>query len=533
MFSFRVSAAAAATAAVGVGVAIYYAWQANASKLGADRLERLNEAASHLQTLGSELSKEGCEILHKAVVRVQARLRGMLVSVLPAEAKVVETPKGSSPAEPSEELSPKVEDDGFTVASSVQQLDDEGFGEYFRLHSSAFIRQPSSDCSPPEKTDAHDDAHGTSSADADRLSAIGPLKEWLDRGGPSPALVRHAESPPLLYLSSYMAFGGDAANVKLVATRRVEKGHFIMGVARSSCLHVGNPALTAARIRQVELAATALRRVGAWTTPLVDASDPGRLETIVLLTLELLDGRNSTWSPYLKSLPSARDAAPPSLWASLGEGAAAELLLDTSIGALVALDTRDLAALSAPLASLFGVAPRVNDADVRAAFTHAIGLVATRLIAGVGLVPLFDLINGMPSGEHNATIELSNLAASASAPEQAPCVAAISSRTIEAGEEVIAIVIAISSRTIEAGEEVIAIVIAISSRTIEAGEEVIAIVIAISSRTIEAGEEVIAIVIAISSRTIEAGEEVIAIVIAISSRTIEAGEEVIAPLIGL
>jgi len=456
MFTFRVSAAAAATAAVGVGVAIYYAWQANASKLGADRLERLNEAASHLQTLGSELSKEGCEILHKAVVRVQARLRGMLVSVLPAEAKVVETPKGSSPAEPSEELSPKVEDDGFTVASSVQQLDDEGFGEYFRLHSSAFIRQPSSDCSPPEKTDAHDDAHGTSSADADRLSAIGPLKEWLDRGGPSPALVRHAESPPLLYLSSYMAFGGDAANVKLVATRRVEKGHFIMGVARSSCLHVGNPALTAARIRQVELAATALRRVGAWTTPLVDASDPGRLETIVLLTLELLDGRNSTWSPYLKSLPSARDAAPPSLWASLGEGAAAELLLDTSIGALVALDTRDLAALSAPLASLFGVAPRVNDADVRAAFTHAIGLVATRLIAGVGLVPLFDLINGMPSGEHNATIELSNLAASASAPEQAPCVAAISSRTIEAGEEVIAIVIAISSRTIEAGEEVIA-----------------------------------------------------------------------------
>ena len=190
MFSFRVSAAAAATAAVGVGVAIYYAWQANASKLGADRLERLNEAASHLQTLGSELSKEGCEILHKAVVRVQARLRGKVVSVLPAEAKVVKTPKGSSPAEPSEELSPKVKDDGFPVASSVQSSHvDEGFGEYFRLHSSAFIRQASSDCSPPEKTDAEKtDAHGTSSADADRLSAIGPLKEWLDRGGPSPAL---------------------------------------------------------------------------------------------------------------------------------------------------------------------------------------------------------------------------------------------------------------------------------------------------------------------------------------------------------
>ena len=432
------------TAAVGVGVVIYYAWQAHASKLGAGRLERLNEAASHLQTLSTELSK--------AVVRVQARLRGMLVRVIPAEAKVVETPKGSSPAEPSEELRSKVEGDGFPVASSAPVKLDEGFGEYFRLHSSAFIRQPSPGCNPPELTDAH----GTSSADADRLSAIDPLKEWLDRGGPSPELMRHAESPPLLYLSSYMAFGGDAANVKLVATRRVEKGHFIMGVARSSCLHVGNPALTAARIRQVELAATALRRVGAWTTPLVDASDPGRLETIVLLTLELLDGRNSKWAPYLKSLPSAAHAAPPSLWASLGEGAAAELLLDTSIGALVALDTRDLAALSAPLASLFGVAPRVNDADVRAAFTHAIGLVATRLIAGVGLVPLFDLINGMPSGDHNATIELSNLAASASAPEQAPCVAAISSRTIEAGEEVIAIVIAISSRTIEAGEEVIA-----------------------------------------------------------------------------
>ena len=419
--------AAAMTAAVGVGVVIYYAWQAHASKLGAGRLERLNEAASHLQTLSTELSK--------AVVRVQARLRGMLVRVIPAEAKVVETPKGSSPAEPSEELRSKVEGDGFPVASSAPVKLDEGFGEYFRLHSSAFIRQPSPGCNPPELTDAH----GTSSADADRLSAIDPLKEWLDRGGPSPELMRHAESPPLLYLSSYMAFGGDAANVKLVATRRVEKGHFIMGVARSSCLHVGNPVLSAARIRQVELASSALRRVGAWTTPLVDASDPGRLETIVLLTLELLDGRNSKWAPYLKSLPSAAHAAPPSLWASLGEGAAAELLLDTSIGALVALDTRDLAdlaALSAPLASLLGVAPRVNDADARAAFTHAIGLVATRLIAGVGLVPLFDLINGVPSGEHNSTIELSNLAASASATEQAPCVAAISSRTIEAGEEV-------------------------------------------------------------------------------------------------
>ena len=65
------------------------------------------------------------------------------------------------------------------------------------------------------------------------------------------------------------------------------------------------------------------------------------------------------------------------------------------------------------------------------------GLVATRLVNRAGLAPLFDMINGAPTGEHNATIERTNLAASAEAPEQAPCIAALASRPMEPGEEVL------------------------------------------------------------------------------------------------
>ena len=298
-----------------------------------------------------------------------------------------------------------------------------------------------------------------------RLQAIGPLFAWLKRGGPCPPATQHAESPPLLHLSDAVAFAGDEGNVKLVATKRLEKGHFVMGVARSSCLHARSEALSPARAKQVEAASAAIRLAAEWKTPLVDAADTGRLECIVLLALELLDGEKSAWAPYLQSLPSAQHAAPPSLWALHGEAVAAELLLDTSIGALVAIDQREVAAIAGPLApppaasdadcpdaaaaaadetrdtlhlaATLGVAPSVSEEAARSAFAHAIGLVVTRLISGVGLVPLFDLLNGAPTGEHNATIERSNLAASASAKEEAPCCAALASRTIEEGEEIL------------------------------------------------------------------------------------------------
>ena len=153
---------------------------------------------------------------------------------------------------------------------------------------------------------------------------------------------RDGDAPPLLHLSSDMAFSGTDSNICLRATKRVEKGHFIIAVAASSCMHARNPAVPVARRARVEQAAAALRHTASWKTPLVDASDGGRLECILLLALELLEGERSSWCPYLRSLPAAEDAVPPSLWAALlGASQDAELLRDTSIGALGASDRRD------------------------------------------------------------------------------------------------------------------------------------------------------------------------------------------------
>ena len=299
-----------------------------------------------------------------------------------------------------------------------------------------------------------------------RLQAIPALHKWLKGGGPTPrGTPVDPEAPPLLHISPHFAFGGSENNVTLIATKRVEAGHFILGVAASSCLHARNDAVSQARRACVEKAAAAVRAAAKWKTSLVHAADAGRLECIVLLTLELLDGKESTWWPYICTLPEPAYAAPPSLWSSLlGEHAAQALLADTSIGSLIAQDQQDLlsslgqglvpeaeaavlptadaaaatadaAADALQLAQLLGVA--ASEAEVRTAFLRAVGLVVTRLVSGVGLAPLFDLMNGAPTGAHNATIEKSNLAASATAKDQAPCVAAISSRAIEEGEEVL------------------------------------------------------------------------------------------------
>ena len=71
----------------------------------------------------------------------------------------------------------------------------------------------------------------------------------------------------------------------------------------------------------------------------VRVHEQGRAELIVLLAMELIKGDASAWGAYLRSLPLAEHAAPPSLWASLcGESAAAELLMHTSVGAAVEED---------------------------------------------------------------------------------------------------------------------------------------------------------------------------------------------------
>ena len=83
-----------------------------------------------------------------------------------------------------------------------------------------------------------------------------------------------------------------------------------------------------------------------WRTRLVDASVEGRLELVVLLALELLDGPVSKWHPYLSTLPILDAlASPPSLWASLRCAPASGLLAHTSIGGALQDDERDLAAI--------------------------------------------------------------------------------------------------------------------------------------------------------------------------------------------
>eukprot|EP00966_Prymnesium_polylepis_P154735 3573248-Prymnesium_polylepis.1 len=135
--------------------------------------------------------------------------------------------------------------------------------------------------------------------------------------------------------------------------------------------------------------------------------------------MELLGGANSKWHPYIKSLPSAEAAAPPSLWERVcGDAAAAAALHDTSIGPVVEADARCLDALLGGAAGEGGP-PQLWDAlggdtdEARAALLRSLGLVLTRMVSGVGLVPFFDCANGTVTGRHNATIERSQLAASA------------------------------------------------------------------------------------------------------------------------
>lgn len=288
---------------------------------------------------------------------------------------------------------------------------------------------------------------------------------------------RRADAPPLVHLSDAFEICGTDDNISLIAKRPVEKMHFIVGVALSSALHPRAESLSPARRA---MAASLAERVRSWRTGgeslFGQADDAYRIDMILALALELLDEANSPFATYLASLPSAEDAAPPSLWPYLSASksydpaagsAALAVLRETSIGSQIANDAIELAPLllSAQDASNANVQPSPSalaegkavlealaaavpgGATVRRArdcVLRALALVSSRMFAGIGMVPLIDLCNGAIrdggiacGGAHNATIERTQLAVSNEAPEAAPCVAALTSRRLEAGEHVL------------------------------------------------------------------------------------------------
>eukprot|EP00965_Chrysotila_dentata_P070435 2327533-Pleurochrysis_carterae.AAC.3 len=119
---------------------------------------------------------------------------------------------------------------------------------------------------------------------------------------------------PRLILSEKLQICGDDGNVTLRAIATINPGELLVGVALDRCLHVRAPSITANDRNATEQAADALRKAAPLSTPLLDESDPGRVELIVLLARELVKGEDSIWAPYLRSLPAIEYAAPPSLW---------------------------------------------------------------------------------------------------------------------------------------------------------------------------------------------------------------------------
>ena len=298
-----------------------------------------------------------------------------------------------------------------------------------------------------------------------RVLASRALFDWLEKGGPQPvSQPRAPDAPPLVHLSGMFELSGTESNVTLVAKRSVERAnHFVTATAQISIMHPRSDAVSPQRQRAVaELA----QKVRLWRTGgaglLGDADDAYRIDLVLLLAIELLEGTRSKWAPYLASLPKVEDAAPPSLWPYLlgsvaASGAAATKLLreHTVLGPQLAVDALELAPLFAqgtpPAGSdaamakgqevLEGVAAQVSGTTIsgaRAALLRSLALVSSRMIGGAGLVPLLDLCNGAVSGGgHNATIEKTQLAISNEAPEAAPCTAVLTSQRIEKGDELL------------------------------------------------------------------------------------------------
>ena len=309
---------------------------------------------------------------------------------------------------------------------------------------------------------------------ADRLAASASLSNWLERGGPQPEKYpRPKHRCPLLHLSDAFEISGSAGNITFVAKRNVEAGFIPYALACRLVLHPMSPMLDAGRrIAAAKLAdqIRALRTGGSGI--LGKADDSARIDLIVHVALEILDGASSKWAPYIGSLPQLEHAAPPALWPYLepSRAAATSLLRETSVGHQLACDAIELGtacvqgsnpdmhtcrafldapkitpmprfhSCSFPTEPLFGrgvgggdgsvdgraainysaglevhrglaaasVTRGVTVASARHALLRAIGLVSTRFFGGIGMVPLLDLANGAPGSHEDKSIGVCN-----------------------------------------------------------------------------------------------------------------------------
>ena len=274
---------------------------------------------------------------------------------------------------------------------------------------------------------------GSGQVDApSRLNAAAALPDWLAKGGPRPVQTpRGPQAPPLVYLSEDFALGGSESNITLVAQRAVNVGHFICGIAKASVLHPRSEAVHPARLDKCARLAALIRSWRTGGEGMLGMPDDGyRIDLIMLLALEILDGPRSRFATYIATLPKLHEAAPPSLWPYLdGKASGVEamsILREASIAECLATDAIELAPLLAPapdaamgeaaqdahgrgaevLATLAAAVPGATVAAARHAVMRALGLVSSRFVSGVGLAPLLDLCNGTVSGVNGYPVRL-------------------------------------------------------------------------------------------------------------------------------
>eukprot|EP00933_Yihiella_yeosuensis_P071211 TRINITY_DN79410_c0_g1_i1.p1 TRINITY_DN79410_c0_g1~~TRINITY_DN79410_c0_g1_i1.p1 ORF type:complete len:516 (-),score=95.25 TRINITY_DN79410_c0_g1_i1:108-1655(-) len=303
-----------------------------------------------------------------------------------------------------------------------------------------------------------------------RLQSIEALKSWVESGGPEKQNEKgsndsggypssgkskkkkkensRSSGAISMLMSDNVTVKGSDDNLGFFATQPIEPGQLILGVALSNALDPRSNVVSEPRRAVMQKVADYVRKAAPWRTPLLSGKTDGTIELIVLLTLELLDGETSLWWPYLQTLPSIEHVALPSLWRRLfgNDGATAISFLEgTSVERPVASDEKDLEVLLGPISKessdesskLAGLLGCPDPAAASKAFMHAIALVASRSISGIGVLPFIDLANGAPRGLHNATFERTNLAASPDSKESTPCVAIICRTPIKEGEEII------------------------------------------------------------------------------------------------
>mmetsp|Transcript_25854 Transcript_25854/g.31367 ORF Transcript_25854/g.31367 Transcript_25854/m.31367 type:complete len:493 (-) Transcript_25854:203-1681(-) len=274
-----------------------------------------------------------------------------------------------------------------------------------------------------------------------RSAAIGECKAWLERGG---VYEKGSKQKCRVQFNDAFEICGSESNVSLCAKKNLPAGTTVVAIARDLCLQPRNPFMeTSGAAKKAKTAAKAIRGKCEFKTPLMDGSDQGRIDLMVLLALELLSGESSSWAPYLKTLPPFEACEVPSVWGlSETPPLKSTFLDDTSLSLILSRDGDDLSTVLQAkakgkdgegtwLMELLG-APSVESA--RSAFLHAVCLVSSRMVSGAGLVPILDLLNGCPSGHAtgNTTIQFIKL------PDGGlEAVAAQTKKEVKAGEELI------------------------------------------------------------------------------------------------